>query len=84
MSSNLADLPLDQLADLPLSNDYLVVKMSSNLATSTLPVLTPSGQDEYKFGRSTPKSDGRCTPQYLYLVVKMSSNLADLPPSIDI
>ena len=36
MSSNLADLPLDLLADL-------------------LP-LTPSAQDEFKFGRSTPIS----------------------------
>ena len=34
-------------------------------------VLTSSGQDEFKFGRSTP--------WYWHLVVKMSSNLADLP-----
>ena len=46
MSSNLADLPLDLLANLP-------------------PVLTPSGQDEFKFGRSTPRSAGRSTPQVL-------------------
>ena len=36
MSSNLADLPLDLLADLP-------------------PILASSGQDEFKFGRSTPQ-----------------------------
>ena len=47
MSSNLADLPLDLLADLP-------------------PVLISHGQDEFKFGRSTPRSAGRSTP----LVVK--------------
>ena len=44
--------------------------MSSNLADLP-PVLTSSGQDEFKFGRSIP--------QYGHLVVKMSSNLADLP-----
>ena len=53
--------------------------MSSNLADLPLDlppdlpslVLTSSGQDEFKFGRSTPPS--------WHLVVKMSSNLADLP-----
>ena len=43
MSSNLADLPLDLLADLP-------------------PGLTSCGQDEFKFGRSTPRSAGRSIP----------------------
>ena len=45
MSSNLADLPLDLLADLPPL------------------VLTSHGQDEFKFGRSTPRSASRYTPQ---------------------
>ena len=72
MSSNLADLPSWSW--------HLVARMSSNLADLPLdlladlhhpPVLTSSGQDDCKFGRSTP--------QYWYLVVKMSSNLADLP-----
>ena len=66
MSSNLADLSLDLLADLP-------------------PVLTSCGQDEFKFGRSIPRSASR-SPLVLFRgaehngkVVKMSSNLADLP-----
>ena len=61
MSSNLADLPLDLLADLPLSTVIFVVKMSSNLADLPLDlppdlpslVLTSSDQDELKFGWST-------------------------------
>ena len=70
MSSNLADLPLDLLADLHPWYWHLVVKMSSNLADlpldlltfQSLPVLTSCGQDEFKFGRSTPRSAGRSTP----------------------
>ena len=46
------------------------------------PVLISCGQNEYKFGRSTPTSASRCTPQYWHFMVKMSSNLADL--SIDV
>ena len=67
-----------------------MVRMSSNLADLPpdlppdlpYPVLTSSGQDEFKFGRSSPRSASRSTtPQYWHLVVKMSSNLADLPPA---
>ena len=43
------------------------------------PVLTSTGQDEFKFGRSTSRSASRSIPPYSYLVVKISSNLADLP-----
>ena len=39
-------------------------------------LLTSSGQDEFKLGRSTPRSAGRSTPQHWHLLVKMSSNLA--------
>ena len=42
-NSNLADLTLDLLADLP-------------------PELTSSGEDEFKFGRSTLRSASRSTP----------------------
>ena len=42
-------------------------------------VRTSSGQDEFKFGRSTPRYAGRSIPWYWHLVVKMSSNLANLP-----
>ena len=70
ISSNLVDLPLDLLADLPPRNCHLVVKMSSILADLPLdlladlpPKLTSSGQDEFKFGRSTPRSAGRSTPK---------------------
>ena len=72
MSSNLVDLPLDQPADLPHPQYWhLVVKMSSNLVDLPLdqpadlpppPVLASSGQDEFKFGSSTPRSTGRSTP----------------------
>ena len=49
---------------------HLVVKMSSNLTDLTLDlpadqlptVLTSSGQDEFTFGRSTPRSADRSTP----------------------
>ena len=45
--------------------------MSSNLADLPLsagpPVLTSCGQDEFKFGRSTPFIASRCTPQYWHL-----------------
>ena len=59
MSSNLANLPP--------STDYLVVKMSSNLADLPLDlppdlpslVLTSSGQDEFTFGRSIFRSSGQ-------------------------
>ena len=89
MSLNLADLPLDQLADQSPQHWHLMVKMSSNLADLpldqagwsmppdtdilwprsvqiwqiytlylltdlSLPVLTSCGQDDFKFGRSTP------------------------------
>ena len=58
------------LADLPID-------MSPDLPAS---VLTSSGQDEFKFGRSTPRSASRSTLfGYLHPVVKMSSNLEDLP-----
>ena len=61
MSSNLADLPLDQLAD------------------QYPPALTSHGQDEFKFGRSTPRSSWLINAtRYWHLVAKISSNLADL------
>ena len=94
VSSNLADLPLDLLTDLHPSTDILwsrwfqiwqiyppgtdiSCKMISNLAD--IPLLTSHGQDEFKFGRSTPRSAFISTPWYIHLVVKMISNLADLP-----
>ena len=82
----MADLLLDLLADLPLRYWHLMVKMSSNLADLPQicwqinpPILISHGQDEFKFGRSTPRSTGRSTTWYLHLVVKMRTNLADLP-----
>ena len=63
MSSNMADLPLDLVADqFPHSDWHLKVKMSLNLADLSLDLLadlTPGtghlhGQGEFKFGRSTP------------------------------
>ena len=102
MSSNLADLPLDLVADLP-PDWHLVAKfgrstldLPADVPPSTYilwsrwvqiwqmytPVLISCGQNEFKFGRSTPTSASRCTPQYWHFMVKMSSNLADL--SIDL
>ena len=78
VSSNLADLPLDLLTELHPYNGHLVVKMSSNLADLPPLVVTSHSQDEFKFGRSTPRSAGRSTPWYWHLVVKMVSNLADV------
>ena len=62
MSSNLADLLLDLQQIYPPWYLHLVIKMGSNLADlllvlpADLPslVLTSSGQDEFKFGRSMP------------------------------
>ena len=87
MSSNLADLPLDLLADQSPQYWHLMINMSSNLAglPLDLPSYLPPGtyilcQDEFKFGRSTPRSAGRSIPsQYWHLKVRMSLNLADLP-----
>ena len=83
MSSNLADLSPKYC--------HLVDKMSSNLADLPLDlppdppslVLTSSGQDEFKFGISTPRSATRSILPYWHLVVKMSSILAYLPSSTD-
>ena len=61
MSSNLADLPLDLLADLP----PVLTSCGQDefkFGRSTPPVLISHGQDEFKFGRSTPRSAGRSTP----------------------
>ena len=56
--------------------------------------MTSSGQDEFKFGRSTPRSAGRSTPQYRHLVVQngiftllltssgQARQLADLPADL--
>ena len=71
MSSNLADLPP--------STDILWSRWVE-IWQIYPPLLTSCGQDELKFGRSTPRSASRSTPQYWHLAVKMSSNLADLSP----
>ena len=70
MSSNLADLPLDLLAD--LLPQHLVVKMSSNLADLPLDLLadllpqktTPSAMQDgiSNYGRSTPSSGCQIYP----------------------
>ena len=74
MSSNLADLPLDLLADLPpllTSSGQEEFKFGRSTlrsaGRSTLPVLTSSGQDEFKFGTYASRS----TPWYWHLVVKI-------------
>ena len=54
MSSNLADLPLDLPPDLP--------PLSTPSGQDT--DMTTSGQDEFKFGRSTPRSATRSIFQY--------------------
>ena len=48
---------------MPIAHCYwhLVVKNEFKFIRSTL-VLTSSGQDEFKFARSTPRSAGRSTP----------------------
>ena len=72
MSSNLADLPLDLLADLPpgtvilWSRWFQIWQIYPRSAGRSTPlVLTSHGQDEFKFGRSTPRSAGRSTPLVL-------------------
>ena len=87
VSSNLADLPLDLLTDLPpvltsFGQDDLKFGRSTprSAVRSTPVVLKCCGQDEFKFGRSTPRYAVRSIPAVLTShVVKMSSNLADLP-----
>ena len=60
--------------------------MSSNLADQSPPGLTTSGQDEFKFGRSTPRSDHQIYLSILTSSGKVSTNLADLllhlPPDL--
>ena len=60
--------------------------ISRSTGRSTPLVLTSCGQDEFKFGRSTPRTARRSPTskdfrgaEHSGKVVKMSSNLADLP-----
>ena len=61
MSSDLADLPLDLLTDLHPSTDIWWSRWVQIWQIYPL-VLTSHGQDEFKFGRSIPRSAGRATP----------------------
>ena len=74
MSSNLADLPIDLLADLspPPCYWHLVVKMTANLAD------LPPWYWHLVVKMSSNLAD--LSPCYWHLVFKMSSNLADLSP----
>ena len=67
---------------------HLVVKMSSNLAdltptsasSSNIPVLTSCGQDDFKFGRSTPLVLTSCGQDQFKFGRSTLDLLADLPP----
>ena len=65
MSSNLADLPLDLLADLIPAVLTSHGQDEFKFGRSTPLVVTSHSQDEFKFGRSTPRSAGRSTPLVL-------------------
>ena len=73
MSSNLADLLLDLLADLntPVlissgQDEFKFCRSTPRSASRpNALVLTSSGQDVFKFGKSTPASAGRSMPLVL-------------------
>ena len=82
LSLNLADLPLTSAGrSYPYNAGHLVVKMSSNLVRSTPLVVTSHSQDEFKFGRSTPRSAGRSYPPVMDILwSRWVSNLVRCNP----